>query len=68
MVNVVFVTIAFICAHKPQQTACVGFILFYRVRMQAFTSRDTGRNIAVKFLCIATVRSRTAKDNPYQNE
>ena len=31
MVNVVFVTIAFICAHTPRQIACVGFVLFYRV-------------------------------------
>ena len=68
MENDAFVTIAFICAHTPRQIACVGFILFYRVRLRAFLSRDTGRNIAVKFLCIATVRSRTAKDNPYQNE
>lgn len=64
MENDAFVTIAFIFPHKPQQTACVGFISFYRVRMQAFPSRDTGRNIAVKFLCIATVRSRTAKIIP----
>ena len=28
MENDAFVTIAFILPHKPQQTACVGFILF----------------------------------------
>ena len=31
MENDVFVTIAFIFPHKPRQTACVGFNLFYRV-------------------------------------
>ena len=35
-----------VAAHTPRQIACVGFILFYRVRLRVFLSRDTGRNRA----------------------
>ena len=63
MENDAFVTIAFICAHTPRQTACVGFVLFYRARLRAFLSRDTGRILACRLSSlIASVISFTSKE------
>ena len=60
-----FVSIAFICAHKPRQTVCVGFAGRGRVRARFIFLHDTERILARQNLpLIAYVISFTANKKP----
>lgn len=64
MVNVVFVTIAFICAHTPRQIACVGFVLFYRVRLRAFLRATQGETSLSNFCVLLLLEAEQLKIIP----
>ena len=68
--HALFIVLGFLSffAHKPRQIACVGFVLFFRVRVLFFFSRDTGRIWARQVLpLMASVSNFTANEKPRQN-